>query len=269
MKKHNFTFFTLIALAILSFGCENNDDDLVIPIPSDQIPAAITSYTASYFPNETIIEADYDKEGSEVLLSNGIKLEFNNAYEITSIDSETEQPLPNEVIPVAILDYVNSQYPDTYVVSWELEGTTQEVELSNDITLTFDLYDNLLSTDNDDEINDVAIPSEVNSYVENYFPNDTISKAELDDDGFDVTLSNGIQLEFNINYEITSIDSENDQRLPNNVTPSAITDYVSSNFPNNYIVGWEQEGNYQKVTLNNDLDIIFDNNNQFVAIDIN
>ncbi|NTW31955.1 MAG: hypothetical protein HGB12_04915 [Bacteroidetes bacterium] len=56
--------------------------------------------------------------------------------------------------------------------------------------------------------------------------------------------------------------------MPHSVISSKIFDYVSVNYPNNFITGWEMDEGKQEVELNNSLDLEFDMNNDFLQIDI-
>jgi hypothetical protein len=105
-----------------------------------QAPKQIKSYVKANFGNSKIIKAEY-----EVKLNNGIELEFDSNYNIKKIDSRTA--LPDEVIPKKIGTYVSKKYPDAKVTEWEKKGNVQEVELTNDLELIFDLKGNFLRMD--------------------------------------------------------------------------------------------------------------------------
>lgn len=82
---------------------------------------------------------------------------------------------------------------------------------------------------------------------------------------YDVYLDKQTELEFNRKKEIIKIDSEFE--LPDSVIPAKIKAYVVANFPAFYIVGWELESNHQQITLNNDMDIEFTMDGDFIRID--
>jgi hypothetical protein len=103
-------------------------------------PGQIKSYVRANFSNGKIIKAEY-----KVKLNNGIKLKFDGNYDIIEIDSRTA--LPDEVIPQKIRAYVSKKYPDNKVTEWEKKGNAQEVELTNDVELIFDLKGNFLKMD--------------------------------------------------------------------------------------------------------------------------
>jgi hypothetical protein len=57
-------------------------------------------------------------------------------------------------------------------------------------------------------------------------------------------------------------------KLQDSVIPTKILDYVSSTYPDNYIIGWELEDKgRQQVTLNNNLELEFDKDSKYLRID--
>jgi hypothetical protein len=64
------------------------------------------------------------------------------------------------------------------------------------------------------------------------------------------------------------LDIDGNTELPNSVISSKIFDYVSLNYPNNFITGWEMDEGKQEVELNNRVDLEFDMNNDFLQIDL-
>jgi len=125
------------------------------------------------------------------------------------------------------------------------------------------------SCDEEKGLSDNEIPTEISSYVTTHFPTHNIIRVTEDKDGtrksYDVVLSGNIKLEFNSQKEITDIDSSS--KLPDSVIPQAIRDYVSENYPDNFITDWELEDNHQQVGLNNDVDLEFTMDGGFLRVD--
>ena len=126
----------------------------------------------------------------------------------------------------------------------------------------------------DDNINDVLlsedeIPTAIKTYIETHFPSNTIVRAEKDTENNTITYE--IYLNENINLEFDSasniIDVDGVIQLPNSVIPQSILDYVSVNYPNNVITDWELEFNHQQVELNNNIELEFEMNGNFIRID--
>jgi len=72
-------------------------------------------------------------------------LEFNSDKEI--VDIEAKSKLPDSVIPDLILQYVIKNYPDNYIIKWELEYKRQEVKLNNGLELVFNMDGSFLWID--------------------------------------------------------------------------------------------------------------------------
>lgn len=114
-----------------------------------------------------------------------------------------------------------------------------------------------------------SIPSEIQNYVKNHFPNLSIVEVEMDyDDGFkeyEIELNDGTDLEFNHEFNIIKVDGK--KHLPNSVIPHKITQYINDHYPNQKITDWEMKRNMQEVKLNNDIELEFDLNGDFIRID--
>ena len=125
------------------------------------------------------------------------------------------------------------------------------------------------SCDEEKGLSENEIPNEITTYVTTHFPTNNIIRVTEDKDGtrksYDVVLSGNIKLEFNRQREITDIDSSS--RLPDSVIPQAIRDYASENYPDNFITDWELEDNHQQVGLNNDVDLEFTMDGEFMRVD--
>lgn len=112
-------------------------------------------------------------------------------------------------------------------------------------------------------------PSEITSYVKQHFPESDIISIKEEKDRrkteYEVKLRNMEELEFDEAYHIKSIESKS--ALPNSVIPPKILDYVTKNYPQQFIKEWKMKRRSQEVELNNDLEIIFDFDGNFVKID--
>ncbi|MGB4204161.1 MAG: PepSY-like domain-containing protein [Bacteroidales bacterium] len=146
MKTRKFLSITLAFLAttITLLGCEKET-----AINPDKLPKEILNYISTHFPDNPIKKAVVDKEWFkktyEIMLYGNIELEFNRNKEI--VDIEAESKLPDSVIPDLILQYVIENYPDNYIIKWELEYKSQEIKLNNGLELVFDMDGNFLRID--------------------------------------------------------------------------------------------------------------------------
>lgn len=146
MNKVNIFKSTLIA-SILTVSASVFAQDRIVPF--SKVPNSIQTYVKNHFPDHKVLQAEVDYEGLtkeyEIILSDNIKLEFNGKNNIKSIDAKTK--LPNSVIPKTILDYVKSNYPNNFIIEWDLDDTRQSVELNNNIELEFTLKGEFLRID--------------------------------------------------------------------------------------------------------------------------
>lgn len=281
MKTLKLVLFALVATVM---SCSNNDDVATNysaeMLTEAQVPEAIKAYVTTHFLGNSINSALKETTNNQVAytltLSNAVNLKFNSAYSVTQIVSR--QALPNTVIPQAILDYVATNYPNNTITDWELEDDHQEVELDNNLELEFTLNGVFIGIDIDDDgeaddeeivLTTPEIPAAITNYINTHFPNNTVVLATKEIENFvityDIDLSGNTELEFNSNFEITSIDSLT--ALPSTVIPQAILDYLVQNYPNNFVTSWELESNHQQVELDNNLDLEFTLTGEFIRID--
>ncbi|MEO5789252.1 PepSY-like domain-containing protein [Gelidibacter sp.] len=119
-------------------------------IPKEQIPEKINTYIATYFPKNTVLKASFDDhpvyKKYEISLSDKVSLEFRPDYKIKEIKSKSK--LPDEVIPVKILEYVKSNYPNNVITDWELDDGNQKIELDNGLDIEFTLKGQFIRVEN-------------------------------------------------------------------------------------------------------------------------
>lgn len=129
----NATMILIVSLITLS-SCDKEEQ-----IPTEKVPSEIFEYVEKHFPENDIIFAKVEKDNLqksyEVSLAGGYTLEFNKNKEITEIKGVNK--LPDSVIHPNILEYVADNFPDSYIIKWEIDGKNQQVELVNDIELEF------------------------------------------------------------------------------------------------------------------------------------
>jgi|GEM_PF-3111176 len=105
-------------------------------------------------------------------------------------------------------------------------------------------------------------PKEITDYIGKHFPRATVQNAKENNGAYEVDLSGGTHLKFDRNNEITSIRSSSE--LPESVIPGNIHTYMNSNHKNKKIRSWEKTGNQQKLKLDDDTELTFDSEGNFV-----
>lgn len=120
----------------------------------EKLPQNSHEFIAQHFSSETITFVEKDNwtplknnDQYEVHFSSGLEMSFNKEGEITEIEAAKNQTIPSEALPAEILSYVNSNYPDFGVKSWEIDGNDQDVELTNGVDLEFDKDGKFLRVD--------------------------------------------------------------------------------------------------------------------------
>ncbi|MDR2121751.1 MAG: PepSY-like domain-containing protein [Flavobacteriaceae bacterium] len=140
---------------------------------------------------------------------------------------------------------------------------------------------NFISCNSDDvsdrsSITPDALPSAAKTFVSGYFSNAAIKSAtqstvpNIHNSMYKAFLSNGFEIDFDKNGNWTEIESENDQAISESFLSEEIPEiynYVKSNYPSNRIVAIEKEHYGYSVELNNDIDLIFNQNQEFAGID--
>jgi len=137
--------FLMALVPFMLMSCEKEDI-----LPLTDIPSEISNYVSTHFPDNPIIQAIKDTDGFEltydITLEEGFFLEFNRKKE--GIDIEGLTKLPDSVIPAKLLEYATSNYPDNFIIGWELDDRNQQIKLENGLELEFNMNGDFLRIDN-------------------------------------------------------------------------------------------------------------------------
>lgn len=118
-------------------------------IPSEKLPAAAQSFLKEYFPDSPIsyVKKEADLTPTyEVVLQNGTEIEFNKKGQWDNIDCK-RLVVPAALIPAAISEYVNANFPGQSIVKIDRETYGHEIEMANGLELKFDKKGKLLHID--------------------------------------------------------------------------------------------------------------------------
>lgn len=138
MKKVSFRF-SLLILSLFGLSLSSCEDDRVVP--ASELPASATAFIERHYPNELVLQIIQDFDESRlsreyyVTLKNLTRLEFNHRGEITEIDGKT--PIPTGAIASSLIDKATELFPSAQSIGWELERNSQDLQLSNQVTLEF------------------------------------------------------------------------------------------------------------------------------------
>ena len=140
----------IIAIACIAIGyttaCADNDK----PIQQSELPAKAQIVLSKYFSQHKIVFTTLDigigSRNYNVILQNGTKLEFDKKGSWTEIDCKQDK-VPVELLPLPIIDYIRKNYPGEFVKKIEKQRKEYEVELSNDIDITFNKHFQVIDID--------------------------------------------------------------------------------------------------------------------------
>jgi len=114
------------------------------------------------------------------------------------------------------------------------------------------------------------LPKSAQETIVQHFDKAGISSIIIDNDDktteYEVRFANGVELDFDQNGELTKIECKQSQ-VPDALISNEIISYVKSNYPSNLIVEWEKSKKGSKIELNNNIELIFNNLNQFIGFD--
>lgn len=143
------SLFRSLHLAIILVLSLNSCDRQTI-ITSSDLPSEISNYITTHFPENSIVQAVIDRDGLkktyDIWLSDNFNLEFNRKKQIIEIDGFSQ--LPNSVIPEKILQFIELNYPNNFIISWELDDKHQQIQLDNGLDLEFNMKGDFLRIDN-------------------------------------------------------------------------------------------------------------------------
>ena len=116
-----------------------------------------------------------------------------------------------------------------------------------------------------------VLPSVCRNFISANFGQTEISHIKIESNllgtkGYDVILTNGVNVEFDKSGEWKEIEARHSS-IPLGVLPENIADYIRKNFPDNTVISVDKDTREYEVKLNNDLELKFDRNGNFKKFD--
>lgn len=108
------------------------------------------------------------------------------------------------------------------------------------------------------------LPQNALQFIQKYFPNVNILYAEMDKKGYEVQLSNGVEIEFLRNGEFKEIEG-NYVALSFEILPQSVANTVGKTYPNTVITKIKRKWNFYEVKLNNMMELYIDANGQLLG----
>jgi len=127
----------------------------------------------------------------------------------------------------------------------------------------------LVACDKEKVVQSTDLPPNASGFVSTHFSGNRILQVvkELDNlkTFFHVYLDNGTKLDFSRLGDLKKIEGM--EPIPNTVIPAMILNYVTANYPDDFIRGWEIEDATQDAILSTGVKLEFDKNGNFLRID--
>jgi hypothetical protein len=198
--------------------------------------------------------------------------------------------ISNSDLPSEINDFINNAFPGQGIESAWMDDDGFEIFLENGIELNFDndgvfLYADGSSNGNNSnedysQVGHNDLPDSLLEFLSNNYPDLAIASAWMDDDGYEIFLENGWELNFDLQGNFEYLDSSSDDddyeeeedytedddyvQISPESLPSSILDFITNNYPGSTITSaWMDDDGYE-VFLNNNVELNFDSNGNFL-----
>ena len=124
----------------------------------------------------------------------------------------SDKPVPAEQVPDPVKDFIQKKFPGQAISfakkDIELTGSQYDVVLAGGTRIEFDTdneWDKIEGTI-DNPIHEDLVPAAIVTFVKLNHPDAQIIKIDKERYGFEVELTNGLELKFNNQFEIIDID---------------------------------------------------------------
>ena len=145
MKKILLTLVAIFSAGVFSAMADNDK-----VINKNQLPAPAQQFINEHFAGIEITYAkeewDFLKQSYEVRFANGAKIEFTGKGIWDEVECRFGE-VPAAIIPQAIKEYVDKNYPGVKIIYIEKHRNDFEVKLSNRLELKFDKDFNIYDID--------------------------------------------------------------------------------------------------------------------------
>ena len=113
------------------------------------------------------------------------------------------------------------------------------------------------------------LPAAAKEFILKYFPNDKVLLTTADDGvrpDYEVVMDSGVSVGFKHNGTVEKIEMRG-SAVPDGIVPYEIVTYVSSKYPDAWIVEYEVDNKEYEVKLSNRIEMKFDTKFKLIGID--
>jgi hypothetical protein len=115
-----------------------------------------------------------------------------------------------------------------------------------------------------------SLPVSAQSFIQKHFNQEDVLRVVMEKEGlfneYSVYMKDATEIDFNHQGNLLSVDCQYSP-VPASIMPQAVVDYVNYHFPDAYITDYVVKARRLEVGLNNDLELIFDLDGNFLGID--
>ena len=185
-------------------------------VPTELVPAQITDYVTANFPNNHIDQIEKKYYGWDVELNNDHEIKFDSNFNVISGGGNGgggNGGGNNSNYP-QINTFVDTYFPQASIRKVERDGNEYEVELTDNTDIDFNLSFEWKKIDCDDSniygsVPTELVPVQITDYVTANFPGKHIDSIEKKHNGgWEIELSNGLEITFDANFNVIEIDDK-------------------------------------------------------------
>ena len=127
---------------------------------------------------------------------------------VTSVAFADDKPIPVEKLPAAARTFVDTNFPGRKILYAEKDGRTYECRLDDGTKVDFTSKGEWKQVDchGMSAVPAVLVPEAIKQYVETNFSNCMITKIDKERHGYDIELSNDLELRFNHQGALIGMD---------------------------------------------------------------
>lgn len=120
-------------------------------IDHSALPKAAQTFISTHYATDKISIATMESSlfdcDYKVILTNGVKLEFDKNGNWTEIECKRNSSIPMAIVPTNAANFVNNRFPLNKIIKIEKEAKYIEFELDNDVEMKFNSAGEMVEID--------------------------------------------------------------------------------------------------------------------------
>ncbi len=139
---------------VLSAFCSLLSIGMFAQVNTTNLPTTAQDFINRHFSKVSVEKVDensnwqiWEDDKYEVVLSNGMELDFDKNGNILEIDSQNYEAIPMDALPSKIKSYLQANHANAQIIGWENEKKEHQVELADGTELEFDTEGNFRKLD--------------------------------------------------------------------------------------------------------------------------